>query len=509
MRVISFHSYKGGRGRTTAIASIANLYARAGKDVALLDVDVTAPWLHTRYDVAVKELESRGWLQGLLQELAATPASVVPAIDLDEYSLRVDSLDKGSVRLLAPGNPETADYWKWMAEEFPRFLGVRADPHIIESWRDLRALISNSSPRPDVLLVDAPAGYHQASAYVAMAMADTAVLFAQADHADATWTTQMVKMIREARPRHAAERYGELSVIGVRARYPGYVHADLDAEARFSSFQSRYAGAKFDEWISLESDPRVELTNFETPISLNEPIRRTRLVVGYAELLAVAMGEDPSAGVAMLEELPQGELTPGERPQFFLLEEQGILTNPADQERNVSFRVETFCGLLDDLHEELMASDPSGTPENALPLRPAGRQPGKRFGKSLSEQLLEDSPLTDDAERLRRWCEFDSRVGFGGVSLEKVELDSQGDALSGVISVTGNFLAAERTLEMNPFDLCPLLSGYVEGVLSMLLRSMPSDVAVTHPPERCMRVYTDRLSCEFEFKVPPAAAASE
>lgn len=43
MKVISFHSYKGGRGRTTAIASMANLYARSGKNVALLDLDVTAP----------------------------------------------------------------------------------------------------------------------------------------------------------------------------------------------------------------------------------------------------------------------------------------------------------------------------------------------------------------------------------------------------------------------------------------------------------------------------------
>src|SRR3982751_4824655 len=96
MKVISFHSYKGGRGRTTAIASIANLYARGGKNVALLDLDVTAPWLHTRYDVSIPTLESKAWLKGLLRELAMTPPSIVPAIDLKDYSIRVDDLSEGS-----------------------------------------------------------------------------------------------------------------------------------------------------------------------------------------------------------------------------------------------------------------------------------------------------------------------------------------------------------------------------------------------------------------------------
>ncbi len=506
MRVISFHSYKGGRGRTTAITSIGNLYARMGKHVVLLDADVTAPWLHTRYDISAETLDSKGWLRGLLKEITATPASVVPKADLDNYSVGIEGLEHGSVRLLAPGNPETEDYWRWMAEEFPRFLGVRADPHIIESWRDLRALIASASPRPDVLLVDAPAGYHQASAYVAMAIADTAVLFAQADHADAAWTTRMVKMMRAARPRDAAERYGELSVIGVRARYPDYVYADFDAEDRFLSYQERYAEAKFDKWVSLESDPRLELTNLEAPIGLIEPIRRTRLVEGYAELLSVALGYEPSHGGVLLDSLPAGEIVPGERPQFFLLEERGILTNPADAVRNVSFRVETFCGLLDDLHKELIAStsgEATDDPATAQPaLRVAGRAPGKKFGKSLSEQLMQLVSIQDDEARIGRWCEFDSRVGFGGLELRQIEQNSDGDARAGAIAVAGNFLAAKRTVDDHPLDLCALLTGYIEGVLSMLLGSKPSNISVNHPPDRCMRVHPERSSCEFDFSVP-------
>jgi cellulose biosynthesis protein BcsQ len=512
MRVISFHAYKGGRGRTTAIASIANLYARTGKNVALLDADVTAPWLHTRYEISPETLQSRGWLRGMLRRIASTPASVVPAVDLDDYSIRIDGAEHGSVRLFAPGNPVTTDYWKWMAEEFPRFLGIRADPHITESWRDLRAMIECAEPRPDVLLIDAPAGYHEASAYIAMAIADTAVFFAHEESPDPEWTTRMVTMMREARLEETADRYGRLSLIGVRSRYPGYIHPDFGADERFRAFQRPYAAAGFDRWVSLESDPRVELDDKDNtvPIPLRGPIRRTRLVEGYAELLAVALGEEQLDASTLFERLPEHDIIPGERPQFFLLAERGILTNPADQARNVSFRVETFCALLDDLHKELMGSSPGSADKASTTVRAlkkAGHDPGKRFGESLGEQLNDLDPPPDDEARIRRWCEFDSRVGFGGLTLERLEQSPEGDAIAGTILVEGNFLAAGRPVD-SP-DLCSLLNGYIEGVLSMLLRSMPAPVKVEHSDDRCIRVHHDRSSCEFDFSVlkQPAAAA--
>jgi cellulose biosynthesis protein BcsQ len=521
MRVISFHSYKGGRGRTTAIASIANLYARGGRNVALLDADVTAPWLHTRYGIPEDVLKSRGWLRGLLREIAETPPSVLPASNLDEHSVLIEGVAGGSLRLLAPGDPESDDYWEWMAEEFPRFLGIRADPPIIESWRDLRALIARAEPRPDVLLVDAPAGYHQASAYMAMAIADAAVFFAQADHADAEWTTQMVEMIRRARPRDAEDRYGPLELIGVRARYPAYMETDIDAAEGFHRFKDAYAEAGFDRWVSLESDPRIERDRtppqerqssgdlgHESPIPPSGAFTATHLVKGYAELLAVALGEAPATGAELLGSLPQDEVIEGARPQFFLLRDQGILLNPADQARNVSFRVETFCALLDDLHRELIAATATPGQTEQLSQRAlavAGEETGSKFGKSLATTLAEKAdPKTDEA-RIRSWCEFDSRVGFGGLDLTRLELDETKAAKEGTIAVAGNFLAVDRKLDDEDPDLCPLLTGYIKGVLSMLLRSMPHDVEVSHPQDRCMGVHSGRTSCEFDFVVPGEA----
>ena len=44
-RIVTFYSYKGGVGRTAALANIGVLLARRGKRVLLIDCDLEAPGL--------------------------------------------------------------------------------------------------------------------------------------------------------------------------------------------------------------------------------------------------------------------------------------------------------------------------------------------------------------------------------------------------------------------------------------------------------------------------------
>ena len=48
-KVIAFHSYKGGTGKTTCIVNLAALYAQEGKKVCLIDFDIYAPSLTTYF----------------------------------------------------------------------------------------------------------------------------------------------------------------------------------------------------------------------------------------------------------------------------------------------------------------------------------------------------------------------------------------------------------------------------------------------------------------------------
>ena len=45
-RIITFYSYKGGTGRTMALANVGWILASSGKRVLLVDWDLEAPGLH-------------------------------------------------------------------------------------------------------------------------------------------------------------------------------------------------------------------------------------------------------------------------------------------------------------------------------------------------------------------------------------------------------------------------------------------------------------------------------
>ena len=51
-KVIAFHSYKGGTGKTTCIVNLAALYAKMGHKVCLIDFDVYAPSLSSYFDAS-------------------------------------------------------------------------------------------------------------------------------------------------------------------------------------------------------------------------------------------------------------------------------------------------------------------------------------------------------------------------------------------------------------------------------------------------------------------------
>ena len=58
-QVITFHSYKGGTGKTTLAANLAALLAKKGNNVCIVDIDVYAPSLHAYFgDIVQKRIKN-------------------------------------------------------------------------------------------------------------------------------------------------------------------------------------------------------------------------------------------------------------------------------------------------------------------------------------------------------------------------------------------------------------------------------------------------------------------
>jgi MinD-like ATPase involved in chromosome partitioning or flagellar assembly len=54
-QIITIHSFRGGTGKTTIIASLAVLMANQGYRVGLIDVDVLSPWLHVLFGLTTEK----------------------------------------------------------------------------------------------------------------------------------------------------------------------------------------------------------------------------------------------------------------------------------------------------------------------------------------------------------------------------------------------------------------------------------------------------------------------
>jgi len=172
---------------------------------------------------------------------------------------------------------------------------------------------------------------------------------------------------------------------------------------------------------------------------------------------------------------------------FVLERHSGKMLNPYDGSRNVSLKTETFATLFRDMFLDLLGEmGGHGKVFDAERLKTAlyasGLGCGRRFAESVGpiwQRWAGGSPLSE-AELVRKWCLFDSDVGFGKfnydfereeISLEHSFLDIEGEsetaARVALLSITDD---GERRRITELLKLSELMRGYIEGVLRVLVR---------------------------------------
>src|SRR5258706_14891815 len=104
MRTITFYSYKGGTGRSLAVANTARFLARFGCRVFVLDFDLEAPGLHYKFGLCrCGEENAITGLVDLIHSFKST--GTIP--ELSPYVQPIRDLPpefKGSILLLPAGN---------------------------------------------------------------------------------------------------------------------------------------------------------------------------------------------------------------------------------------------------------------------------------------------------------------------------------------------------------------------------------------------------------------------
>lgn len=164
---VAFYGFRGGAGRTVALAHIATMLAQRGLRVAAVDFDLEAPGLHVALGTESPK-EGTGLVPLLISTLTAPIGEQVPVVE----HLQVVTPKEGAGKvLLLPAGRITRTYLAQIEE-----LGVALwhEPSLSPLERILDGLRPES---PDVVFIDCRTGFSAMSASVLFHLADLVVVF--------------------------------------------------------------------------------------------------------------------------------------------------------------------------------------------------------------------------------------------------------------------------------------------------------------------------------------------
>lgn len=173
---------------------------------------------------------------------------------------------------------------------------------------------------------------------------------------------------------------------------------------------------------------------------------------------------------------------------FEYIPERGIMINPEDHQRNVSFRNDTLINLMGGIYEKVAGVTDEATAEEIF--YSSGYLGGKNFGERIKNQWNLGYSLEDIKRKLDKWCKFDSAVGWGKFSIE-LNFDEQADSITGTLSISEAFIVDK----VSKRKICGFIRGYCTGVIQTLLDSPSVELRCKDCPLRSMIKNT----CVFEF----------
>lgn len=500
MKTLIFYSYKGGQGRSTAVANIATALFRLGKSVLVLDLDVESPGLPPKL---INEsafwsdrVERAGGIVPYIIDLIKDRGNPQPP-PIQDFTIAVDDEDTRKFLLIPTGKVDEKYEGLLSTNAWNRFTR-RDAKNAYTFYRErvvyldkIDAAARNLDPAIDFLLVDLASGMTPLAESVFAAWAGPILLFFSPDQENIEGTTHILTAIKDVEDKRntvmgarkmAVRPYPVLSRVGPFVSEEGAAVHRADA--------AKELGERAENVLYVRSDPKLEEKwHLHFPIDDKVPVENTALTNDYIRIIATVFPDlAPAASVEerilKLRKSLDLRKTINYHYKGFWLDE-GILVNMSDEQRNVSFKVNTFCSILDDFHKQMLADlEPTLQGQSRKRVedefRRAGDVSGGNFGKDLAKLWKKRGAEDDLSGLLQFWCQFDSDVGFGVLSAKL----SRRLPTQGWVRIKGNFLAANRRKADHPANLCMLLAGYVAGVLREVTGK---EFGVKHPSRTCMR----------------------
>ncbi len=171
--------------------------------------------------------------------------------------------------------------------------------------------------------------------------------------------------------------------------------------------------------------------------------------------------------------------------------ERGIMINPEDNQRNVSFRTDTLINLLGGIYEKVAEMSDAQVAEDIF--YTSGYTSGRNFGERLSSKWDTGASIEEMENKLKKWCQFDSAVGWGKFDITFGEFDEESGTISAKLSINEAFIVDKSKKR----HICGFIRGYCTGVIETLLGSVDAELTCVE----CPLQNRFKTCCSFEVKM--------
>jgi MinD-like ATPase involved in chromosome partitioning or flagellar assembly len=165
--VVTFYSFKGGVGRSTALALVANILATRGYRIVMIDFDLEAPGLSFAHPIEAPEANIYGVLDYIYQRYL-TPHLDEPKLD---NCIRQISIPTRGELYLIPAGEYDEGYVHRLADLDVRSLYQSETNPIHQLLKDVKNTLD-----PDIILIDARTGFTEMGAVALFDQADLGII---------------------------------------------------------------------------------------------------------------------------------------------------------------------------------------------------------------------------------------------------------------------------------------------------------------------------------------------
>jgi MinD-like ATPase involved in chromosome partitioning or flagellar assembly len=200
--IITFYSYKGGTGRSLALANVAWILASSGKQVLVIDWDLEAPGLHWYFRPFLidAQLSSTPGLVDFIWELASAPLTPSPAgdwlekvADVSDRTIGIDwEFPNGGILDILPAGRQTTSYAERVnAFDWKNFYARLGGNRLIEA---LRAHLKREY---DYILIDSRTGVSDTSGICTIQLPDKLVACFTLNNQSMQGAVAVLRSVRE------------------------------------------------------------------------------------------------------------------------------------------------------------------------------------------------------------------------------------------------------------------------------------------------------------------------